>query len=49
MAAILRAIVTRASSGRIPLANNCAYKDLNGSHLEAVSAALLKTYFNVRL
>ena len=49
IAAILRATVTRASSGRSPRSNNLAYQDLNGSHLEAVSAALLKTYFNVRL
>ncbi|MDQ3650416.1 MAG: hypothetical protein M3458_09135 [Acidobacteriota bacterium] len=49
IAAILRAIVTRANSGRSPLANNPAYHDLNGSYREAVNAALLKTYFNVRL
>jgi hypothetical protein len=49
IAAILRATVTRANSGRSPRANNSTYQDLNGSHLEAVNAALLKTYFNVRL
>ncbi len=31
IAAILRAIVTRASSDRSPRANNSAYQDLNGS------------------
>ena len=49
IAAILRAMVTRANSGRNPLSTNSAYHDLNGSHLEAVSAAPLKTYFKVRL
>jgi hypothetical protein len=49
MAAILRATVTRASSGRSPRASNSPCQDLKGSHREAVSAALLKTYFNVRL
>lgn len=49
IAAILRAIVTRASSGRSPRASNSAYHVLKGSHREAVSAAPLKTYFSVRL
>src|SRR5215213_10654907 len=49
MAAILRATVTRASSGRSPRSSNSPCHDLKGSHREAVSAALLKTYFSVRL
>jgi hypothetical protein len=48
-AAILRAIVTRASSGCSPLARSPAYHDLKGSHREAACAAPLKTYFSVRL
>ena len=48
-AAILRATVTRANSGRSHRASNSPCQDLNGSHREAVSAALLKTYFSVRL
>ena len=49
MAAILRATVNRANSGRNPRSSNSPCQDLNGSHLNAVSAALLKTYFSVRL
>jgi hypothetical protein len=49
IAAIRRAIVTLANSGRSPLSTSSAYHALNGPHLEAVRAALLKTYFNVRL
>ena len=48
-AAILRAIFTRASSGRSPFARSPAYHDLNGSHREATCAALLKTCLSVRL
>ena len=48
-AAILRAIVTRASSGRSPFARSPAYHDLKGSHREAACAALLKTCLSVRL
>jgi hypothetical protein len=44
MAAILRATVTRASSGRSPRASNSSCQDLKGSHREAVSAAPLKRF-----
>ncbi len=49
IAAILRAIVTRASSGRSPFASSPAYHDLNGSHREEACGALLKTCLSVRL
>jgi hypothetical protein len=48
-AAIVLATVTRANSGRRPFASSPAYHDLNGSHLEAACAALLKTCLSVRL
>src|SRR5205085_7309462 len=47
IAAIRRAIVTLANSGRSPLPTSSAYHALKGPYLEAVSAALLKTYLGV--
>jgi hypothetical protein len=47
-AAILRAIVTRANSGRSPFADSPAYYDLKGSHREAACDAPLKTCLSVQ-
>lgn len=47
-AAILRAIATRANTGRSPFTGSPAYHALKGQHREAACAAHLKTCLSVQ-